>query len=171
MFNSKLVATFSFSYRLVGPGWAEVGFQAENTRYQFHASSVDTPLEKLLGALLGFWVPTRQPQPGVSYEVRDGKRTHTFRWLGEPLTLCWTLTRPDPRTVLLQLHEAPDWDEAPEETPVFKLRMDFFDFCHAISSALNALLQQHGTAGYEAEWGHAFPLKEFRALQEFNRIR
>lgn len=159
------MSKLSFSYQLNGHGWANAVFRFGNTHYQFAASYIDTPLETLLLALLWFAGKGKR-LPWIVYSERNGNLTCSFRWQGEPTTLCWDLVLTPPRSLQIKLREAEDWEAPPTEPPTLKVTQDYFAFCRIILHGLDQMLRTHGAAGYEAAWGKAFPMKEYEALRQ-----
>ena len=167
---STLDSPFTFSYRLVGVGWAEAELAAGNQSIHLTASYLSNALDDLLKAI---------------EELLDGSSRSEASWAEEPGQFRWDFARRGSEIqVQIFVEEGtrrgwpePGWlapagadtNETEEgvEFSAFSANAPVAEVAKAIADGAGRVLEQEGELGYWEEWLEArFPVQRLWRIQD-----
>ena len=146
----------AFSYKLTGHGWADATISDGVTEAQLTASYLSDALRDLVEAVVS---------------LMQGADRAMCLWLGEPWEHHWILERQgDDVGVTIVWFDYPCSQSLNERGKViFSTRCGLRKFAMILLNQLWQLLKDWGIDGYRTRWGHAFPMVEYRTLEEMIR--
>ena len=143
---------FSLTYKLTGPGSAEAEISDGITSVEREISYIGPGIEAAADAAVAL--------------LQIAERSE-FLWLDEPGCTQWTLEKQNDQ---LQVTIAIWYDRMePRGAPAYKtlsISTTPLKFAIQVWDALRHLLEEYGTSGYEQKWHRAFPLDEYKKLDQ-----
>jgi hypothetical protein len=145
----------TIDYRLTGSGWADCTIRADRSDCKLSASYLSDALGKLVLAAAA---------------VLAGAHSVSVGFDEEPGEYRWSVVRTDGETIrisILSFHDL--WGNLPEADGTLMLSVSCtpLDFGKAVHGAAEAVLEKHGLADYNKQWGHAFPSQELELLRSY----
>lgn len=148
----------SFSYQLVGSGWAECTLIIGEQQATISASYLSDAFGDLLRAVI---------------RLVEGQPEATASFAEEPGEYRWRLRRKEPDRLLIRILEFPRlWRDRPDEegTPLLDAECRLRTFAGAVFSESQRLLENPGQEGYVSAWvNHEFPLENHETLRRLLR--
>ncbi|MCC2274918.1 hypothetical protein LKL35_05635 [Streptomyces sp. ET3-23] len=146
-----------FGWRLSGTGWATCRIADASGEAKYEVSYCTDALADLLNGLGGLYRP--KPVERFSFDLEPAEIRWVLRGIGTGLEV--SIYRfPD----MLVSFDAPDGDG----TLSWRSTLSRSRLVHAVVEAAQAVLQEHGEAGYKAKWGR-FPFPT-ASLQDLRRL-
>jgi hypothetical protein len=152
------MADVSFSYRLIGTGWASAFIDSGGGPVEFGASYFTDALGDLLNAVRKMLLAD----------------TSSCSWNHEPTEYRWKLSRIGSRLQVRVLEFEDIYDRAPdsEGMTLIEATCDALLFASEVERAARQLLSELGREGYEKAWRRfAFPDVELELLTATIRSR
>ena len=148
--------TLTIDYRLTGSGWADCTVLANGKANELSASYLSDALGNLVLAAAA---------------VLAGAHSISVGFDEEPGEYRWAVVRTDSGTVrvtILSFQEL--WGNRPDAdgTPLCSWTGHPVDFGRAVRDAADAVIKEHGLAGYKERWAeHDFPLPQLELLKHY----
>ncbi|WP_183298229.1 hypothetical protein [Cellulomonas cellasea] len=144
------MSELSLVWRIAEHGWAECELRTPDERVVVPASYVSDAPEDFLS--------------GLAHVCAWGGST-TFTFVGEPAVYRWTLTAGSGVLEVAVEHRPGPAQAGSVSTPVWRGTFVLSTFARASVRAFDAVVHEHGLAGYEQVWGRPFPTGELEALR------
>jgi len=152
--NREKQVPLTIDYRLTGSGWARCSVRAETQHCELSASYLSDALGKLVVAAVA---------------VLAGAHSISVGFDEEPGEYRWSVVHIDNALVRLTLLEFEElWGNQPdaEGKPILTFDCSPLSFAKAVQAAADAVLKEHGLAGYKERWNeHDFPSQELTMLR------
>jgi hypothetical protein len=148
--------TLTIDYRLTGSGWADCTIRADDKDCEISASYLSDALGNLVLAAAA---------------VLAGAHSISVGFDEEPGEYRWAVVRTDSgavRVTVLSFQEL--WGNRPDAdgAPLCSWTGHPADFGRAVRDAAEAVLKEHGLAGYKERWAeHDFPSQQLKLLKRY----
>lgn len=147
--------SFEISYELVGAGWSRCTMRAGSSECVVTASYLSDALGMLVLGALG---------------ILSGLKAVSFSFDEEPGEYRWVIQQTNVNQVQIEILSFEElWGNRPnsEGTPKWSFTCRPAVFASAVKAAADAVLTEHGEAGYLEKWcEHPFPKRELDLLSE-----
>jgi len=144
----------TIDYRLTGSGWARCTVRADGNEHELSASYVSDALGKLVLAAIA--VLAGAHSISVGFDEEPGEYRWSIAYTGNDMV----------RVNILTFWDLWANQQDVDGTPLLSFTCTPLEFGKAVQKAAEAVLKEHGPAGYKERWArHDFPLRELDLLQ------